>query len=79
VFMDSFCECAWGSFMPVKPNTTKDKFGDDLMIKAETTPQGADDAAKIIAVCRGIRHILTPVAWIICTALVAYTTIYLNR
>ncbi|MCZ5936223.1 hypothetical protein O5264_28400, partial [Escherichia coli] len=55
------------------------KFGDDLMIKAETTPQGADDAAKIIAVCRGIRHILTPVAWIICTALVAYTTIYLNR
>ncbi len=49
------------------------------MIKAETTPQGADDAAKIIAVCRGIRHILTPVAWIICTALVAYTTIYLNR
>lgn len=32
--------------MPVKPNTTKDKFGDDLMIKAETTPQGADDAAK---------------------------------
>ncbi len=36
--------------MPVKPNTTKDKFGDDLMIKAETTPQGADDAAKIIAV-----------------------------
>lgn len=26
--------------MPVKPNTTKDKFGDDLMIKAETTPQG---------------------------------------
>lgn len=65
--------------MPVKPNTTKDKFGDDLMIKAETTPQGADDAAKIIAVCRGIRHILTPVAWIICTVLVAYTTIYLNR
>uniref|UniRef100_UPI001BC82FF8 hypothetical protein n=1 Tax=Escherichia coli TaxID=562 RepID=UPI001BC82FF8 len=62
-----------------QPNTTKDKFGDDLMIKAETTPQGADDAAKIIAVCRGIRHILTPVAWIICTALVAYTTIYLNR
>ena len=40
---------------------------------------GLYDAAKIIAVCRGIRHILTPVAWIICTALVAYTTIYLNR
>ncbi len=26
--------------MPVKPNMTKDKFGDDLMIKAKTTPQG---------------------------------------
>ncbi len=64
--------------MQVKINTTKDKFGDDLMIKAETTPQGADDAAKIIAVCRGIRHILTPVAWVICTALVAYTLVYLR-
>ncbi len=50
----------------MQPNSSapKDKFGDDLMIKAETTPQGADKAARIIAVCRGIRHILTPVAWI---------------
>lgn len=59
-------------------STPEDKFGDDLMIKAETTPEGADAAAKIIAICRGIRHILTPVAWVICTALVAYTTIYLK-
>ncbi|QKM94078.1 hypothetical protein [Escherichia coli] len=64
--------------MPVKPNTTKDKFGDDLMIKAETTPQGQMMPQNHRGM-RGIRHILTPVAWIICTALVAYTTIYLNR
>ncbi|ELB2972333.1 hypothetical protein RHH66_005301 [Escherichia coli] len=64
--------------MQAKINTTKDKFGDDLMIKAETTPQGADDTAKIIAVCRGVRHILTPVAWVLCTAMVAYTMIYLK-
>lgn len=61
--------------MRIKPNIPKDKFGDDMMIKAETTPQGADKAAKIIAVCRGIRHILTPIAWIICTALLAYMTV----
>lgn len=64
----------------MQPNSSapKDKFRDDLMIKAETTPQGADKAARIIAVCRGIRHILTPVAWIICTALVTGTLIYLK-
>lgn len=39
------------------------------MIKAETTPEGADKAAKIIAVCRGIRHILTPLAWVACSVL----------
>ncbi|OSK25409.1 hypothetical protein EAMG_03842 [Escherichia coli M056] len=48
------------------------------MIKAKTTSQGADCAVKIIAVCHGIRHILTPVAWVICTALIAYTAIYLK-
>uniref|UniRef100_A0A1B0A2R9 Uncharacterized protein n=1 Tax=Glossina pallidipes TaxID=7398 RepID=A0A1B0A2R9_GLOPL len=47
----------------------EDKFGDDLMIKAETSRQGADTAAKIIAICCGIRHILTPIAWVICTAI----------
>lgn len=47
----------------------EDKFGDDLIIKAETSRQGADTAAKIIAICRGIRHILTPIAWVICTAI----------
>ncbi len=50
----------------------------ELILKAETTPQGADKAARIIAVCRGIRYILTPVAWIICTALVTGTLIYLK-
>ncbi|EAP7664879.1 hypothetical protein MSU25_000139 [Salmonella enterica] len=59
-------------------NTQKDRFGDDLMIKAETTPQGADKAAKIIAICRGIRHVLTPVAWVICTALIAYVSLRLK-
>ena len=49
------------------------------MIEAETTPQEADKAARIIALCRGIRYILTPVAWIICTALVAGTLIYLKN
>lgn len=48
------------------------------MIKAEKTPQGTDKAASIIAVCRGIRHILTPVEWIICIALVTGTLIYLK-
>ncbi|EHO7716139.1 hypothetical protein NEK83_002537 [Salmonella enterica] len=48
------------------------------MIKAETTPQGADKAAKIIAICRGIRHVLTPIAWVICTALVAYVSLRLK-
>ncbi len=51
----------------------------ELILKAETTPQGADKAARIIAICRGIRHILTHVAWIICTALVAGTLIYLKN
>lgn len=50
----------------------------ELILKAETTTQGADKAARIIAVCRGIRHILTPVARIICTALVTGTLIYLK-
>lgn len=50
----------------------------ELIFKAETTPKGADKAARIIAVCRVIRHILTPVAWIICTALVTGTLIYLK-
>ncbi|EEM1819435.1 hypothetical protein GKA92_14810 [Salmonella enterica subsp. enterica] len=49
-----------------------------MMIKAETTPQGADKAAKIIAVCRGIRHILTPIAWIICTALLVYMAVQIR-
>lgn len=53
--------------MQVKNTTPPDKFGDDLMIKAETTPEGADNAARIIAVCRGIRHILTPIAWVACS------------
>ncbi len=46
--------------------------------KLITLPRGADDAAKIIAVCRGVRHILTPVAWVLCTAMVAYTMICLK-
>ncbi|HFW4798336.1 TPA: hypothetical protein ACIBS5_003779 [Salmonella enterica subsp. diarizonae serovar 60-67:z35:-] len=49
-----------------------------MRILAETTPQGADKAAKIIAICRGIRHVLTPIAWIICTALVAYASLRLK-
>ncbi|ELJ4794680.1 hypothetical protein RTR00_005178 [Salmonella enterica] len=64
--------------MQLKNNTPKDRFGDDLMIKAETTSQGADKAAKIIAICRGIRHVLTPIAWVICTALVAYVSLCLK-
>ncbi|ELJ4794709.1 hypothetical protein RTR00_005210 [Salmonella enterica] len=64
--------------MQLKNNTPKDRFGDDLMIKAETTSQGADKAAKIIAICRGIRHVLTPIAWVICTALVAYVSLRLK-
>ncbi|HAK8205219.1 TPA: hypothetical protein H2W01_004900 [Salmonella enterica] len=64
--------------MPVKNNTPEDRFGDDLMIKAETTPQGADKAAKIIAICRGIRHVLTPIAWVVCTAIAAYVSLRLK-
>ena len=45
------------------------------MIKAETTPQGADRAVTIIAICRGIRHILTPIAWVLCTALMVYVAL----
>lgn len=48
------------------------------MIKAETTHQGADKAAKIIAVCRGIRHVLTPIAWVVCTALIAYVALHIR-
>lgn len=48
------------------------------MIKAETTPQGADKAAKIIAICRGVRHVLTPIAWVICTAIAAYVSLRLK-
>ncbi|EAM6082974.1 hypothetical protein CDJ04_25415 [Salmonella enterica] len=64
--------------MLLKNNTPKDRFGDDLMIKAETTPQGADKAAKIIAICRGICHVLTPIAWVNCTALIAYVSLRLK-
>lgn len=55
--------------MPDKISRVPDKFGDDLMIKAETTAAGADKAAKIIAVCRGIRHVLTPIAWVVIAAI----------
>jgi len=47
------------------PNIPKDKFGDDLMIQAQTSTRGADRAALVVAWCRGIRHILTPLAWIV--------------
>ncbi|EEE1295561.1 hypothetical protein CB343_005205 [Salmonella enterica subsp. diarizonae] len=68
----------WRTSMPLKPSTPKDKFGDDMMIKAETTPQGADRVARIIAISRGIRHVLTPIAWVICTGLVVYATVHIT-
>lgn len=54
--------------LQAKPSTTPDAFGDDLMIKAQASPAAADKAALILAWCRGLRHVLTPLAWVGCAA-----------
>lgn len=54
----------------------KDRFGDDLMTTAIASTKAADKATLILAWCRGIRHILTPLAWVAVSGF-AYLTVRL--
>lgn len=38
--------------------------GDDLMVNANAPEKESGQAVIILAWCRGIRHILTPIAWV---------------
>ncbi|OPE15664.1 hypothetical protein APA82_31850 [Pseudomonas aeruginosa] len=55
---------------------SKDRFGDDVMVTAVANERDAGRAAIILAWCRGIRHVLTPISWAAC-AFFAYQAIKL--
>lgn len=52
----------------MQSSRSKDRFGDDVMVTAVANERDAGRAAIILAWCRGIRHVLTPIAWVACSA-----------